>query len=451
MKGKRKMAKGMKTFLMIWSGQLVSMTGTAMTRFALLTWVYQQTGEATALALLGFFSFILYVVFSPIAGVVVDRWDRRTVMLVSDLSAGLMTIGILGLYLTDGLQIWHLYLAEALTGAFEAFQVPAYNAAITTVVPERQYSRANGLHSLAYSASQVIAPFLAGTLLVVVGLTGVMLVDIATFLIAMFTLLSVRIPRPAATEAGQKASQGKLWQEVRFGFRYIFARSGLCYLMIIFMGINFAASLTYFGVLPAMILARSGNDELVLASVQSVLGLAGVIGGVWISAWGGPKRRIHGVLLGAAISFLFGDLLFGIGQSLPVWIGAGFAAAAIIPLIVTSDRTIWQLKVEPDVQGRVFAVKGMLQQSLKPVGYLLTGPLADRLFEPAMMPGGALAPVFGGLVGTGPGAGMGLMFICTALMGTAISLSGYLVPAVRRLDDGHEPAWPDTVTEAVGD
>jgi hypothetical protein len=158
------------------------------------------------------------------------------------------------------------------------------------------------------------------------------------------------------------------------------------------------------------------------------------MGGVWVSAWGGPKRRVHGVLMGAAISFLFGDLLFGVGQSLPVWIGAGFAAAFIIPLIVTSDRTIWQLKVEPDVQGRVFAVKGMLQQSLKPIGYLLAGPLADQVFEPAMMPGGALAPVFGGLVGTGPGAGMGLMFICTALMGTAISLSGYLIPAVRRLD-----------------
>ncbi|MBN1285757.1 MAG: MFS transporter [Anaerolineae bacterium] len=443
----------MKTFLAIWFGQLVSMTGTAMTRFALLTWAYRQTGEATTLALLGFFSYILYIAFSPIAGVVVDRWDRRTVMLAGDLSAGLMTVGMLALYLADGLQIWHLYLAEALTGAFEAFQHPAYNAAITTLVPERQYGRVNGLRSLAYSSSQVVAPSLAGVVLVAVGLPGVMMIDIATFLIATLTLAQARIPRPAATAEGQ-ASRGKFWQEVRFGFRYVFARRGLLYLLFIFMGINFAASLTYFGVLPAMILARSGNDELALAGVQSVLGAAGVIGGALVSAWGGPKRRVHGVLLGGALSFLFGDLMFGVGQSLPVWIGAGFVSAVFIPLIVSSDRAIWQSKVEPDVQGRVFAAKGMLQQMPYPIGYLLAGPLADRLFGPAMMPGGALASVFGSLVGTGPGAGMGLMFLCTSLIGTTVCLGGYLIPAVRRLDlddcDWAGAKWRG-ITEAVGD
>ena len=423
----------MRTFTLIWFGQLVSLLGTAMTRFALLIWAYEQTGQATTLALLGFFSFGLDVLLSPIAGVLVDRWDRRMVLLFADLGAGLMTVTILILYMTNALQIWHLYGVQALTGGFAAFQAPAYTAATTMLVPKSQYTRTSGMRSLASSVSQVFAPVFAGVMLRLIGIGGVMLIDVATLLVAVTTLLIVRIPHPTATQKDSTESQ--MWRQIGFGFRYIRHRRGLLGLVILFMGINFFAALTYFSILPAMILARSGRNELTLATIQAALGVGGVVGGLLVSIWGVPKRKIHSICAGTALSFLLGDCLLALGRNVQTWALAAFLAALFIPFISGAHRAIWQVKVAPEVQGRVFSVKGMLELIPMPFGYLLAGPLADRWFEPAMIKGGSLERTCGWLVGTGPGAGMALMFVYTALLGMTISLSGYLFRAIRRVEN----------------
>jgi hypothetical protein len=205
-------------------------------------------------------------------------------------------------------------------------------------------------------------------------------------------------------------------------------------LLLIFCGINLSAALTWFAVLAPMILGRTGGDSLALATVQSAMGIGGVIGGIAMSIWGGPKRRIHGVLLLGGISFLSSDFLLGVGRVTPVWAFAAFAGSVYIPFIVGCDLAIWQAKVPPAVQGRVFSVQTLLQQFTMPLGYLLAGPLADRILEPAMAPGGSLAPIFGGLVGTGPGAGMGLMFVGTFILGMTFCFGGYLFPAVRNVE-----------------
>jgi DHA3 family macrolide efflux protein-like MFS transporter len=438
---------GIQKFTLIWFGQLFSLLGTATTRFALLIWAYEQTGQATTTALLGFFSFILYILVSPVAGVLIDRLDRRLVMIVADLGAGTMTLAIFVLYSGGELQIWHLYLAEALTGAFEAFQYPAYAAATTMLVSKEHYGRVSGLRSLADALSQVFAPALAGILLRVVGLQGIMLIDIGTFLIGVSPLLFITIPRPKR-ETPTEAKQNSLWHDVRFGFGYIFARPGLRGLLLIFTGINLAAALTWYAVFSPMILARTGGDELALATAQAAIGLGGVIGGILLSVWGGPKRRIHGVLLLGGISFLSSDFLLGVGRSIPVWAIAGFMGSLYIPFIVGCDRAIWQSKVPPAVQGRVFSVQSMFRQLTMPIGYLIAGPLADQVLEPAMMPGGALADKLGWLLGTGPGAGMGLMFVGTCILGAVICFGGYLFPAIRNV----EADLPDhdTVVEPDG-
>jgi hypothetical protein len=267
-----------------------------------------------------------------------------------------------------------------------------------------------------------------------VNLEAVMFIDIATFLVAITTLLIVRIPRPTVSSVGDEAS-GNFSEQIRFGFRYIIQRPGFVYLTIMFMGMNFISTLTYFGILPAMILGRTGNNELALASVQSAIGIGSVVGGVLMSTWGGPKKRIHGVLLFAALSFIFGDFILGTGRALPQWAIGGFVASVFIPFIVSADRAIWQSKVPPDVQGRVFGAQSMFRQGAMPIGYLVAGPLADKVFGPAMMPDGALVNTFGWLVGMGPGAGIGVMFVCTAMMGLTFALSGYLIPAVRNVDE----------------
>lgn len=424
---------GMQTFSIMWFGQLVSQLGTGMTRFALLIWAYEQTGSATTLALLGFFSWVPVVICSPIAGVWADRFDRRKLMMIGDLGAGLMTMMVMGLFFSGRLAIWHLYLLEATASAFESLQIPAYTAATSTILSKDEYARSNGMRTVSNDLTRIIAPVSAGILLAFIGIGGIMVIDVVTFFIAIATLLLVRIPRPARHDMG--ATRQPFWTQITFGFRYVHARKGLWGLMLIFTGINFFAALTYFAILPAMILARTGGDEVALASVQAVLGGAGVVGGIVVSVWGLPRRKIHVALAGCGISFLFGDLLFAAGRTLTVWLIAASVAAFFIPFIIAANRTIWQLKVPPDMQGRAFSIRQAFANASMPLGYLLAGPLADWVFEPAMQPGGAWADTFGWLVGTGPGAGMGLMFACTAFLGAAMSFGGYLFPALRRVED----------------
>ena len=447
--------KSMQTFLIVWAGQLVSLFGSRMTRFALIIWAYQQTGDATTLALLGFFSFLPFVLASPVAGVWVDRLDRRWVMILADSGAALTTGGLLILYATGNLHIWHLYLAEGFSGFCEAFQAPAYTAATSMLIPKAHYGRASGLRSLAQNGADVVAPALAGLLLGLIGIQGVMLMDVVTFFAALGTLLWVRIPAPPASQI-EPRDRPSMGSQIAFGFRYIYARKGLLGLLLIYTGVNLFAALTYFGVLPAMILTRSGGDELALATVQGALGAAGVVGGIVVSLGGLPKRRIHAALGATAVSFL-GDFLFATGRDVPAWVAGACLASFFIPILIAGERAIWQSKVAPDVQGRVFAAQNMIRTAMMPLGYLLAGPLADRLFEPAMQPGGALAGVFGGLVGTGPGAGMGAMFLFTASGGVLLCLSGYAIRAVRRVEldlpdyDAEESSPDEPAPHATGE
>jgi len=439
----RKRPAGMLAFTIIWFGQVVSFLGTGMTRFALTIWAWQITGSATALALVAFFSFGPTVLMSPIAGALVDRWNRKLVMILSDLSAGLSTVAILLLYATDSLQIWHLYAAGAFAGAFESFQWPAYSAAITTMLPKEQYGRANGMMSLAQSASEIAAPILAGILIGLIGIGGVMTIDVITFVFAIGTLAFVHIPQPSATAEGQEG-RGSLWQESAYGFRYILKRPSLLGLQLIFTPINLLGAFA-FGVMRPMILARAGDNAQVLGTVLSIIGIGGVVGGLAMSAWGGPKPRVHGVLGGMLLTSLLGDLLIGLGRTLPVWAIAAFSFGFLLPITNGSNQAIWQAKVAPDIQGRVFAVRRLIAQITFPLALLIVGPLADYVFEPMMQPVGALASVFGGLLGTGPGAGMALMMVLSGLLGAAIGLSGYLFPAIRDV----ETILPDHDAAAV--
>jgi DHA3 family macrolide efflux protein-like MFS transporter len=420
----------MRTFILLWLGQAFSLFGTAMTRFGLTIWAYQQTGRVTTLALMGFFNAAAFVLFSPLAGVVTDRWPRKWVIALSDLGAGLATLGLLVLYLRGGLQIWHLYLAGVVSNSLGAFQEPAFSASVSLLVAPRQLVRANGLLTLAQDGARMFAPLLGGALLLPLGVDGIMLIDLLTCLAAVAIVVAVRIPQPLPSPASQPAARSDL----TFGFRYILAHTGLLGILLIFAAINLFAAITYFGVMPAMILARTANDAAALGLVQSVLGVGGVLGGVLLGLWGGPRNRLRGFLLSTAASFLLGDLFFAIGRSLPVWVLAALLSAVFIPVIISCYESIWQSSVPPVVQGRVFSAKNVVQVGSMPLGYLLAGFLADQVFEPAMAVSGPLASSFGWLVGVGPGAGMGLMFACTCLLGTTLCLFGLTVPAVREVE-----------------
>jgi len=424
---------GTAAFTLVWFGQAVSLLGSAMSWFAFSIWAWQVTGQATTLALVEFFAFGPTLLLSPLAGALVDRWDRKLVMMLSDLAVGLGTVAVLLLYVTGNLQIWHLYVIGVLVGAFQAFQFPAYSAAVTMLLPKEQYARAEGMIGLAGSAAGIFGPLFAAALLGVIGFAGIMLIDLATLALALVTLLLVRVPRPAVTEAG-RARRGSLWRESAYGFRYIFERRSLSALLLFFAVGNLFEALGFALVTP-MILARTGNDEMVLGSVQSAGAIGGAIGGGLLIAWGGPRRRIHGVLAGWALANLMGLAVMGLGHGLAIWALGSFCAQFFTPLVNGSDQAIWQSKVAPDVQGRVFATRLLLAQITMPLGMVLAGPLADLVFEPAMMPGGSLAALFDWLTGAGPGAGMSLVLVCVGLLGALINLGGYAFHVVRNAED----------------
>lgn len=424
---------GMHAFTIVWAGQLFSLLGSAMTLFALSYWAFTETGQATAVSLIIFFFFAPSILLSPVAGALVDRWNRKLVMMLSDLGAAIATGILLVLYSTDLLQLWHIYLTGILAGIFNAFQFPAYSAAISTMLPKEQFTRASAMISLAESASGVLAPLVAGALLVYSTLHTIFAIDIITCTIAVLALLVVSIPQPPKTAEGE-AGRGNLWQESIYGFRYIFRRPSLLSLQLLFTTVNFTFAFTT-ALLAPMILARTANNAQILGTVQSAAGVGGIVGGLLLSAWGGPKRRIYGVIVGLIGSSLIGQSLLGLGRSLPVWIVASFVMMVFIPVLNGSSQAIWQSKVAPDVQGRVFSVRALIGRITLPVATLLAGPLADRFFEPALAEGGTLVPAVGWLVGSGPGAGMALLIVMAGIIGGLAAALAFLIPAIRLVED----------------
>jgi len=424
---------GMTAFIVIWIGQIISILASSMSQFGLTIWMYQQTQSATAMGLMQVFFITPFLIMSPIAGVMVDRYNRKLMMMVSDLTAILATFSIFILYASGHLQFWHLYVAAVFNGIGNTFQWPAYSAAISTMVPKEQLGRANGLTGLMEAGPGVLAPALAGALMPVVGLTGILFFDFATFFIAIGALLLVVVPQPARTEEGAQADEGGLLKQAVFGFKYIFARPSLIGLQLVFFFGNLFSGMA-FAIFAPMLLARTSQNSLIFGTVQSMLAIGGIIGGVAMSAWGGFKRRVHGVLFGWILGSV-GTILLGAGQNLYLWIPAAIFTMMITPLINGSNQAIWQSKVAPDVQGRVFSARRLIAWLTNPISPILAGTLADYVLEPAMRSQGSFTNLFGGLVGHGPGAGMGLLTVFCGLAAAIVGLSGYFIPAIRNAED----------------
>jgi DHA3 family macrolide efflux protein-like MFS transporter len=420
----------MTTFVVIWLGQLVSVVGSGLTSFALGVWIYERTGSATQFALVGLFSVLPKIVLSPLAGALADRWDRRLAMVLGDAGAALSTLALILLLWADRLAIWHIYLVSAASAAFGTIQWPAYAAATTLLVPKKDLGRANGMVQFGRAAAEILAPTLAGALLKTIQLQGVILLDLASFAFAVGTLLLVRFPRPAGT-AAQEGGSVSLWQEIAFGWRYIAARRGLVGLLALAAATNFLWGMV--GALITPMILGFASSEL-LGFTISIAGLGMLTGGLVMSIWGGPKRRINGIL---AFEFLSGVCFLFIGLRPSFWptaLGA-FGAHVTIAIVSGSEQSIWQSKVAPDVQGRVFATQQMIARATSPLAYLLAGPLADNAFEPLLAHRGPLAGSIGQVVGTGPGRGIGLMFLLMGVAKMAITLIGYAQPHIRLVED----------------
>lgn len=429
----RQQPSGMRAFTVIWLGQFLSLIGSGATRFAITLWAWELTGRATDLSLLAFFGFAPSIIMTPIAGAYVDRWrNRKLVMMLSDLAAGSVTVVFFLLALGGSLQIWHLYVGAVIAGAFEAFQFPAYSAAISTMVDKSQYGRTSAMMSLADAASGIFAPIVGAALYATFRLEGVLLIDMLTFSFAVGALMFVYIP-PAEPAAHDSEGKGSLLTEAAYGFRYIIKRPSLLGLQLVFFFGNFLGTFMFVLFSP-MILARTGNDEFAVASTVIAMSVGGLAGGVMMSAWGGPKRRVWGVLWGWLLSGLFGQVLFGMGQTLPVWIVMGAISSLFIPVVNASNQAIWMSKIPPQLQGRVFSARRLIAQVTTPLAMLIVGPLADYVFEPMMRDGTGIGAVFAPIVGTGSGAGMGLLMVISGVLVVLVAGVAMFTPAVRDVE-----------------
>jgi len=423
---------GMVGFIVVWLGQIVSVLASGMTQFALTIWMYQQTSSATALGLMQVFYITPFLLISPIAGVMVDRYNRKLMMMVSDLAAGAGTVLVLVLQSQGRLEFWMLYIVSALIGLGGAFQWPAYSAAISTMVPKEQYGRVNGLMTLMEAGPGVLAPLLAGMFLPIVGLTGILAFDVITFVFAIGALLVVYVPQPPKTVEGQKES-GNFFKEALYGFTYIFARPSLLGLQLVFLFGNLFSGIGY-TVLAPMVLERTSNNAAALGAVMTAGAVGAVVGGIGMSIWGGFKRRVHGVLGGWILAGL-GFAMLGLGQVLPVWVFFSAFSSLVGPLINASNQSIWMAKVAPDVQGRVFSARRLIAWSTQPVAPIIAGTLADFVLEPAMLGTGTLATVFGPLVGNTSGSGMSLLIFLCGLGAAAVGVAGYYFRVIRNAED----------------
>lgn len=421
----------MQNFIIIWLGQMVSLIGSSMTAFAFSIWVWELTHQATALALFHLFAQIPQILITPIAGVVIDRINRKFLMILGDTVGALMTFTVLLLYLTDGLQLWHLYIAFAVKRTFEQFQELAYSASISTMLPKQHYSKASSLGFLAGHSAIIIAPALAGVLYEVIGLAGILIIDITSFFFAITTVVLIYIPQTATTKSN-KQDHNNMIQDIIFGFKYIVSRPSLLILLIltaIFWFIHDLGDAVY----KPMILELSGNDTKLLGSLFSASGIGGVLGVLLINISGSRERRIHGVLLGM-VGAGFSKMILGLGRIPFIWIPAQLCSSFNFPLMGSSSDTIWLIKVKPEVQGRVFASQSMILLVASAGANLIAGPIADQVFEPAMMPGGSLEPLFSSIVGTGKGAGMVLMYVMSSCGLLLVGLTGYTIRMLRDIE-----------------
>lgn len=418
----------MRKFIIIWVGQLISTIGSGLTGFALALWIYEETGQSAPFLYVALFNSIPIVLFSLFAGALVDRLNRRWVMILADVGAALSTLIIFLLYSSGNLEVWHIYVSSFFASLFTTFQVPAFNASITMLVPKEQLTRANGMVQSGVSLEGLISPLLAGLLVGIIGVDGLILIDFLTFFAAVGALLLIDIPQPQITE--EKKAQ-KIIQDIREGWHFLSTRPGLVAVAVYMAIINILLT-SVIALITPLILSFADAQTLALSQMISSVGL--LLGGVMISWWGGTKRKMTGIYVGVLIGGL--GLMFGGLRPIFWWIAIGiFFFLFPMPMINAQIRSIVQVKSPAAIQGRVFSVIFMIARLGPPIGFTLAALLTDRLFEPGMMPNGIFASLFGPIFGTGPGRGIGLMMSLAGVGFWITTLIMYLYPRLRLVED----------------
>lgn len=421
--------KELKGFLLLWVTQSLSALGSSMTNFALVIWSYKAEGSALTTALLAVCSYAPYVLVSILAGALSDRWSKKMVMLVSDTFAAVCTVIVLTLLQTGHLEIWHLYILNAMNGLMNTFQQPASDVSISLLTPRKHYQKVSGMRSFSNSLTSILTPVLAAALMGFAGIQVVIAFDLITFGIAFGTLLfGIKIPRmPESEESGEKVLQA-----AKAGLRYLKDNPGILDLILFLAAINFTASV-YDAALPAMLLSVSGGGERAYASVNMVAGLAMLAGSVLVTVLPGPKSRVRVICNTLLLSMSTENFFLAFGKSLPVWcVGAALGWIAI-PLMSANMDVLFRNYIPISMQGRVYSARNTLQFFTIPLGYTVGGLLVDKVFEPFMAAQrtGSLFTVW---FGSGKGSGAVMLFAVLGVLGVLTCLIVRKDPRIWELE-----------------
>ena len=424
------MNNNFKKYIIFWLSQAVSQLGSSMTSFALILWAYTMEGSAMMVSLMSFFNYVPFIIVSLFAGAFVDRHSKKNIMLISDTIAAVCSLFILMLTTGGGLQIWHIYVVNFIIGFMNSFQNPASAVAMGKIVPKDKLAQVSGMNSFSGNLITVISPVLSASIFAFGGLKFILLIDLLSFIVAFLVLLFViKIPE----DLPKQSDKSSIFEGCSEGFQYLKRNQGIFVIIITMALLNFFSRLTYENILSPMILARSGNNSVVLGIVNAVMGIGGIVGGMIVAAGKFSKNNVKMIYVSAMLSFLLGDVMMGVGRNVVFWSLAGLMASLPIPFINAGQNVILYKTVPENMQGRIFAVRNALQFSTIPIGILLGGFLADYVFEPLMLTNNAVTAPLHILVGTGNGSGMAVMFLCTGILGCLFSFISYRQKEIQKL------------------
>lgn len=419
----------LKGFFILWLTQSLSALGSAMTNFALVIWLYGESGSALTTAMLTVCSYTPYVVMSIFAGAISDKFSKKAVMLVCDSFAAVCTLAVLFLLKTGELRVWHLYIINALNGLMNTVQQPASDVAVTLLTPEKYYQKTSGMRSFSNSLTTILTPVLAAAAMAFAGIESVIAFDLITFAAAFLSLLFlIKIPE---AEKNTEKSDGIL-EAAKSGISYLKTNKGILWLILFLAAINFIASI-YQAALPAMVLSLPQGGQTALGIVNSCVGIASLAGSVIATTAPAPKSRVKVICNCLLFSMSTENFLLAFGKSPLVWCIGAVLGWLFIPLMGANLDVILRTRIPADMQGRVYSARNTLQFFTIPLGYFLGGLLVDKVFEPFMAntpQNGAMAFLFG----TGKGSGAAFLFFVIGIAGMAVCLIFRKVKYIRELE-----------------
>jgi MFS family permease len=433
-------ATHLRSFYILVITQMLSTIGSRMTALAFGIYIFDKSGQTSPLLLVAFFNEFPAMLANSLVGVWIDRWDRRRLIMLADSGQALGSVLLLISFVSGYFQLWHLYTVALLQGLFAMIQSPAKDAVVTMLVPNEERDRANAVQALAFPLAGVIAPAVSGVLYVTIGLPGIVSIDLLTFFCAVLAMYAVRIPHPARSAEAQVAAR-HFWDELASGFRYLYSRPQLMGLLLYFTTLNFLLNGPLELDLPYLITIT--GSKTVTGMVLAASSLGGFIGAGLLALYSGRYRSRLGLIMIAmsVVGAMF--IIHGITHSVLLLALSIFILMAALQAwaLYTS---ILQVKIPPDLQGRVFSITAQFAYLASTASFLLTGPLVDRLLEPAVA-----TPAWNaveGVVGNQPGSGMSLVLVATGVAILLITLLAWTVPAFRRLE-AHLPDYEPLIEE----